>query len=136
MLRALFRARRRASSTTRLRPHLPPAPSPFRARPSRARARAGAQLCLELHFLAMFAPGFVTGRLIARVGAARVSLAGVACFGGAAATLLLGHSMAHFVGGMSLVGLAWNLCFSSGTVRCARAFSSRFSRAFRIAARR
>ena len=103
----------------------------------------------------MFAPGFVTGRLIARVGAARVSLAGVACFGGAAATLLLGHSMAHFVGGMSLVGefrtsprpgmklrplslsgLAWNLCFSSGTVRCARAFSSRFSRAFRIAARR
>ena len=80
-------------------------------------------LALELHFFAMFAPGFVTGRVIATVGPVATSLLGVALFGGAAATLASGQAFANFVVGMALCGVSWNLCFSSGTLLLASCYT-------------
>ena len=82
-------------------------------------------LALEAHFLSMFAPGFLTGRFIAKAGPSLASLGGMFTFGGAAAMLLVAHpegvggaaaSFAPWCAGMALCGLAWNLCFSSATV--------------------
>ena len=82
-------------------------------------------LALEAHFLSMFAPGFLTGKVIAKAGPPLTSLGGIFTFGGAAAVLLAAHpegvggaaaSFAPWCAGMALCGLAWNLCFSSATV--------------------
>ncbi|KAL1515596.1 hypothetical protein AB1Y20_002216 [Prymnesium parvum] len=73
-------------------------------------------LALEIHFACMFGPGFVTGRLIQRFGPPRVALLGVGVFAAAAATMLAGSELWNFIVGMAFCGVAWNLCFSSGTV--------------------
>jgi len=79
-------------------------------------------VALEAHFFSMFAPGFLTGKLIGRAGSVRVALLGIGTFGAAAGVLLaasddrVAASFAPWCAGMALCGLAWNLCFSAGTV--------------------
>lgn len=81
-------------------------------------------LALELHFFAMFSPGFLTGKVIAKVGPIVTSLIGVALFGGAAATLASGQAFVNFVVGMALCGVSWNLCFSSGTLMLSSCYTA------------
>ena len=68
-------------------------------------------LAIEFHVIAMYAPSFFTGSLIARFGSARVILAGMALIVLAAIVGLLGTTVPHFWINMILLGLGWNLGF-------------------------
>ena len=68
-------------------------------------------LGLQWHVIAMYAPSFFTGRLIARFGAPRVVALGMALTGAAAAVGLAGIDVAHFWLTLILLGLGWNFAF-------------------------
>ena len=78
--------------------------------------RTGA-VAFDVHFLCMFAPGFVTGSLVERGGTRAVAACGVVLFMLGAAVLAAGHTPTHFTAGMGLCGVAWNLSFSAGTIQ-------------------
>jgi MFS family permease len=69
----------------------------------------------------MFAPSFFSGRLVARYGAAQVVLAGLLLCGLCTAVAATGTSVAHFLVGLILLGLGWNLAFIGVTTTLARA---------------
>ncbi len=73
--------------------------------------QASANLGLQWHVIAMFAPSFFTGNLIARFGAGRVATAGLALTGLSAAVGLGGMDVAHFWWTLVLLGLGWNFGF-------------------------
>ena len=66
---------------------------------------------IQWHVVAMYGPSFFTGSLIARFGAARVVLAGMALTMCAAFTGLSGISETHFFAALILLGLGWNFGF-------------------------
>ena len=66
---------------------------------------------IQWHVVAMYGPSFFTGSLIARFGAARVVLAGMALTMCAAFTGLSGISETHFFATLILLGLGWNFGF-------------------------
>ena len=81
---------------------------------------------LELHFLFMYAPGlFGTGRLIAAFGPYVASGCGLVIFAASASVLAAGQSLAEYASGMVLCGVAWNLCFTSGTVLLTQCYDAR-----------
>jgi MFS family permease len=66
---------------------------------------------IQWHIVAMYAPSFFTGSLIARFGAQRIVAAGLLSTGCAAVTGLSGLSALHFSAGLILLGLGWNFGF-------------------------
>jgi len=70
---------------------------------------------IKWHVVAMFAPGFVTGSLIQRFGAQRVTVAGCLLMGVAVVTAHSGLTYAHFWGALVTLGLGWNFMFTSAT---------------------
>ena len=70
---------------------------------------------LSVHVLGMFAPSFVTGHIIRRVGERNVLLAGGACYLGTVAIGLAGIDIMHFWLSLLLLGLGWNFLFVGGT---------------------
>ena len=74
-------------------------------------SQASANLGLQWHVIAMYAPSFFTGHLIARFGAGRLATVGLALTGLAAAVGLLGIDVPHFWGALVLLGLGWNFGF-------------------------
>ncbi|AUT49847.1 MFS transporter [Achromobacter sp. AONIH1] len=70
-----------------------------------------ANLGLQWHVIAMYAPSFFTGRLIMRFGAGRMVSAGLALTGISAAIGLMGLDVAHFWVTLVLLGLGWNFGF-------------------------
>jgi MFS family permease len=70
---------------------------------------------IQWHVLAMFAPSFVTGTLIARFGVATImgagAVIGLTCLG----VNLAGASFGHFLVGLMLLGLSWNFLFVGST---------------------
>ena len=70
---------------------------------------------IQLHSLAMFAPGFVTGRLIARFGARRVILWGVALTAACVLASLAGRQFAHFSLALVALGIGWNFMCGGAT---------------------
>ncbi|MEX3937044.1 MFS transporter [Paraburkholderia phymatum] len=66
---------------------------------------------IEIHVIAMYLPSFFTGRLIARVGAPTVSLAGLVLIALASVTGMTGLSVNHFWVALMLLGLGWNFGF-------------------------
>ncbi|MBN8872831.1 MAG: MFS transporter [Rhodospirillales bacterium] len=70
-----------------------------------------ANLGLQWHVIAMYAPSFFTGRLITRFGAPRVVATGLALLFAAAGTGLLGQDTGHFWATLILLGLGWNFGF-------------------------
>ncbi len=66
---------------------------------------------IQWHVVAMYAPSFFTGSLIARFGAQRIVAAGLLSTGCAAVTGLSGLSALHFSAGLILLGLGWNFGF-------------------------
>lgn len=74
-----------------------------------------ATLGIQWHVLAMFAPSFVTGSLIARLGKLPVIAAGMAILVASAAAALGGLSLANFWGALILLGIGWNLAFIGST---------------------
>lgn len=71
---------------------------------------------MEFHFCAMFLPGLYTGKFIKTHGPFKASLLGATIFTLSAGAFASGHENWNFYAGMVLLGLAWNLCFSAGTV--------------------
>ncbi|AHG64543.1 MFS transporter [Advenella mimigardefordensis] len=70
-----------------------------------------ANLGLQWHVIAMYAPSFFTGNLITRFGASRVAAVGLLLTGVSAAVGLGGIDVAHFWGTLILLGLGWNFGF-------------------------
>ncbi|MFZ5962973.1 MFS transporter [Thalassococcus sp. BH17M4-6] len=73
------------------------------------------------HVLAMFAPSFFTGHLIARFGTERVVAAGLLILAGAGAVALSGVELGHFFVALILLGLGWNFGFIGATTMLAEA---------------
>ena len=79
-------------------------------------ASATRTLTYELHFASMYGPGLLTAKLIDKCGVAWVATLGGLCFGASLAVLWTGTTSGHFMGGMALCGVGWNLCFASATL--------------------
>ena len=78
---------------------------------------------IQAHSVAMFAPGFVTGNLIARFGVRRVIVAGAALTAACVAVALTGKTFGHFVVGLILLGIGWNFMFVGATALLATAYA-------------
>ena len=74
-----------------------------------------AALGIQWHVLAMYAPSFVTGSLIARFGIERFTAVGLGLIAAAAMVNISGTTVAHFWGGLVLLGLGWNFAFIGAT---------------------
>ncbi len=70
-----------------------------------------ANLGVQWHVIAMYAPSFFTGRLISRFGAPKVVSTGMALTALSAAVGLLGVDVAHFWLTLILLGIGWNFGF-------------------------
>lgn len=79
---------------------------------------------IQWHLLAMYAPGFFSGRLIAGWGVMRVLRLGAALFGLGSALALSGQSPVHFGLALMLNGLAWNLMFVGGSSLLTQSFAA------------
>lgn len=74
-------------------------------------SQESANLGLQWHVIAMYAPSFFTGQLISRFGAGRVATAGLSLIGISAAAGLSGIEIRHFWSMLVLLGLGWNFGF-------------------------
>lgn len=74
-------------------------------------SQESANLGLQWHIIAMYGPGFFTGKLITRFGAPRVVAAGLALTAISAAIGLTGVDVAHFWLTLILLGIGWNFGF-------------------------
>jgi MFS family permease len=70
---------------------------------------------VSAHVLAMYAPSFFTGHVIARFGAQRVMGLGLFILAGAGAVALSGVDLANFFGALILLGIGWNFGFIGAT---------------------
>jgi MFS family permease len=84
-------------------------------------ATADAADVVSAHVLAMFAPSFVTGHLIARFGVERIVATGLAILAGAGLVGLSGVEITHFFGALVLLGIGWNFGFIGATAMLASA---------------
>eukprot|EP00566_Odontella_aurita_P012544 CAMPEP_0113527044 /NCGR_PEP_ID=MMETSP0015_2-20120614/1080_1 /TAXON_ID=2838 /ORGANISM="Odontella" /LENGTH=482 /DNA_ID=CAMNT_0000425441 /DNA_START=182 /DNA_END=1628 /DNA_ORIENTATION=+ /assembly_acc=CAM_ASM_000160 len=93
---------------------------------------------LELHFLGMFAPGFITGALIQRIGLAPMRFVGLALFVAALVSNLLsrpegdGGTVGTWMTGLTLLGVGWNLVFSCSTVMLSETYAKEPANATKI----
>ncbi|MCC5976306.1 MAG: MFS transporter [Rubellimicrobium sp.] len=70
---------------------------------------------VSAHVIAMFAPSFFTGHLIARFGATPIVATGLVILGLAGVVGLLGMELLHFYGALVLLGIGWNFGFIGAT---------------------
>lgn len=78
-------------------------------------AVAASATVIQAHAVAMFAPGFVTGRLVARFGARRIILWGVVLNALCVAVALMGQQFWHFTLALVFLGVGWNFMFQGAT---------------------
>jgi predicted MFS family arabinose efflux permease len=81
-----------------------------------------AAFAIQWHIVAMFAPSFVTGWIISRIGAQLVSAIGLLLILAAAATNLHGTSVLHFDISLILLGVGWNFGFIAATAMLSTAY--------------
>jgi len=74
-----------------------------------------AALGIQWHVLAMYAPSFITGSLIARFGVERITGIGLGLIAAAAVVNIAGLTVAHFWSALVLLGCGWNLSFIGAT---------------------
>ncbi len=70
---------------------------------------------IEWHVLGMFAPAFITGRLIEQFGAKKMILAGGVLFIACIGINIHGVSIWHFSLALVLLGVGWNFMFIAAT---------------------
>lgn len=73
------------------------------------------------HVLAMFAPSFFTGHLIARFGVEKIVATGLLILAGAGAVALQGVNLENFFVALILLGVGWNFGFIGATTMLAGA---------------
>jgi len=74
-----------------------------------------AALGIQWHVIAMYAPSFFTGSLIARFGVERITALGLLILGASAVVAVGGLSVAHFWWALILQGIGWNFGFIGAT---------------------
>ena len=74
-----------------------------------------ASYAIRWHVLAMFAPSFFTGALIARFGRVPMALAGLVLLAACGVIALSGVMLMHFTLAMVALGLGWNFAYISAT---------------------
>ena len=74
-----------------------------------------AAFVIQWHFISMFAPSFITGKLIQRFGLMTILLTGVVLNLGCVAFALTGIDVTHFWFALVCVGLGWNFMFIGAT---------------------
>jgi MFS family permease len=82
---------------------------------------ADASNVVTSHVLAMFAPSFFTGHLIARFGVERIMGLGILILAGAGLVALQGVALPNFYLALILLGLGWNFGFIGATTMLAGA---------------
>lgn len=75
------------------------------------------------HVLAMYAPSFITGHIIARFGADKVVAMGLAILAGAGAVALTGVELEKFFIALILLGVGWNFGFIGATTMLASSYA-------------
>ncbi len=70
---------------------------------------------IRAHAFCMFAPGFITGRLIQRIGVHRVIAIGGVLSIACAAMSVLAPTMTNFTVALALLGVGWNFMFVGAT---------------------
>src|SRR5262249_12434181 len=75
----------------------------------------GAAFVISSHVIGMFAPSFVTGPLIKRIGVLPVLLAGAALNLVTIAIALSGVAVANFWWSLVILGVGWNFLYIGGT---------------------
>ena len=93
-------------------------------------AKSDAANIVSAHVLAMFAPSFFTGHLVARFGAERIVGIGLAILGLAGVAALAGVQLTantpdlwSFYLGLVLLGIGWNFGFIGATTMLTRAYA-------------
>lgn len=81
-----------------------------------------AAFAIQWHIVAMFAPSFITGAVIQRLGAPITAAIGLLLIIGAAAVGLNGITTLHFDIGLILLGVGWNFGFIASTAMLAVAY--------------
>lgn len=74
-----------------------------------------AALGVQWHVLAMFAPSFFTGRLIARFGKTRITALGLVLIALSGGIALMGLELLQFWGALIVLGVGWNFGFIGAT---------------------
>ncbi|RYF78428.1 MAG: MFS transporter [Comamonadaceae bacterium] len=83
-----------------------------------------AALGIQWHVLAMFAPSFFTGRLIARWGKLPVTALGLALIAASGLLALAGLELLHFWGSLILLGVGWNFGFIGATAMVTETYTA------------
>jgi MFS family permease len=78
---------------------------------------------IQAHAVSMFAPGFVTGRLIGRFGARPIIIAGVMLNAACVGLALMGKEFLDFTLALMALGVGWNFMFTGATTLLAEAHS-------------
>jgi len=78
-------------------------------------ATSDAANIVSAHVLAMYAPSFFTGHLIARFGARAIVGTGLAILAAAGAVAISGVDLAQFYIALILLGIGWNFGFIGAT---------------------
>ena len=73
------------------------------------------------HVLAMYAPSFFTGHVIARFGVEKVMATGLVILAAAGAVAMSGVALTNFFGALILLGVGWNFGFIGATTMLASA---------------
>ncbi len=81
-----------------------------------------AAFVLQWHVIGMFAPSFVTGWLITRLGVLPVLFSGVGAMAVCLGIALSGQTLMHFWWALLLLGVGWNFLFVGGTTLLTEAY--------------
>ena len=77
--------------------------------------QSAADQVIQWHVVAMYLPSFLTGRLIARFGAGKITGIGLVIIAIAAGFGYAGTTIAHFTAALVFLGLGWNFGFTGGS---------------------
>lgn len=81
-----------------------------------------ATTAIQWHIVSMFAPSFITGAIISRIGARATTGLGLTLILACAFLLLNGTSVWHFDFGLILLGVGWNFGFIGSTALLAQGY--------------
>ncbi len=81
-----------------------------------------AAFVIEWHVVGMFAPGLITGALIARFGALPIIMAGAVLMLACVAIALAGVDLMHFLSALFLLGVGWNFMYTGGSTLLTQAY--------------
>jgi predicted MFS family arabinose efflux permease len=78
---------------------------------------------MTAHLLGMYVPSLASGWLVDRLGLPRMMYLGLACNALCVAiAAFVGHHFVHYLAGLTLLGIGWNLLFVAGTALLTRTY--------------